>query len=72
LMMELAGSEVNQENVGLDKDDENKRILSASLFPTSPHCMINSVTCSIIDVSSCKENLVKSSTLNPRGKGNLS
>jgi hypothetical protein len=35
--MELAGNEVNHENVGPDRDEENKHILSASTFPTSPH-----------------------------------
>jgi hypothetical protein len=35
--MELASNEVNHENVGRDRGEENKRILSASTFPTSPH-----------------------------------
>jgi hypothetical protein len=38
---------------------------SASMFPASPHCRINQVICSIVDVSSCPGNLVKSDTLNP-------
>ena len=68
-MMELAGSEVNHENAGPDRDEENRRILSASTFPASPHWMINRVMCSIVDVSSCLENLVKSGTLNLGGNG---
>jgi hypothetical protein len=65
--MEFAGNEVNHENAGPDNDEENKCVLSASTFPTSPHWMINRVVCSIVDVSSCPENLVKSSTLNHGG-----
>jgi hypothetical protein len=65
--MELAGKEVNHENAGSDRDEENNRILSASTFPASPHCMMNRVICSIVDVSSCPENLVKSGTLNLGG-----
>jgi hypothetical protein len=68
-MMELAGSDVNHENVGPDRDEENNHILSASTFPTSPHWMMNRVMCSIVDVSSCPENLVKSGTLNLGGNG---
>jgi hypothetical protein len=67
--MELAGNEVNHENVGPDRDEENNLILSASKFPTFPHCMMNRVICSIVDVSSCPENLVKSGTLNHGGNG---
>jgi hypothetical protein len=66
--MELAGSDVNHENAGLDRDEENNHILSASTFPASPHWMINRVMCSIVDVSSCPENLVKSGTLYLGGK----
>jgi hypothetical protein len=62
--MELAGSEANHENVGHNRDEENNRILSASTFPASPHCMMNRVICSIVDVSSCPNNLMKSGTLN--------
>jgi hypothetical protein len=36
-MIELAGSDVNHENAGPDRDEENRRILSASTFPASPH-----------------------------------
>jgi hypothetical protein len=68
-MMELAGSEVNHENVGPERDEENNRILSVSTFLASPHCMMNRVICSIVDVSSCPKNLVKSGTLNLGGKG---
>jgi hypothetical protein len=68
-MMELAGNDVNHENAGPDRDEENKRILSASMFPVSPHWMINLVICYIVDVSSCPENLVKSGTLNLGGNG---
>jgi hypothetical protein len=57
--MELAGSEVNHENAGHDRDEENNCILNASTFPASPHFMIKRVICSIVDVSSCPENLVK-------------
>jgi hypothetical protein len=66
-MMELAGSEVNHENAGPDRDEENNRILSASTFPAFPHWMMNRVVCSIVDVSSCLENLAKSGTLNLGG-----
>jgi hypothetical protein len=67
--MELAGNVVNHENVGPDRDEEINRILSASTFPTSPHCMMNRVICSIVDVSSCLKNLVKSGTLSLGGNG---
>jgi hypothetical protein len=50
-MIELAGSDVNHENAGPDRDEENKRILSASTF-TSPHWIINRVICCIVNVSS--------------------
>jgi hypothetical protein len=53
-MMELDGNEVNHENAGPVRDDENSRILSASMFPTSPHCMMNRVIYSVVDESSCQ------------------
>jgi hypothetical protein len=65
--MEFAGNEVNHENAGPDSDEENKHFLCALTFPASPHWMINQVICSIVDVSSCPENLVKSGTLNLGG-----
>jgi hypothetical protein len=68
-MMELAGSDLNHENVGPKRDQGNNCILSASTFSASPHWMINRVMCSIVDVSSCPENLVKSGTLDLRGNG---
>jgi hypothetical protein len=68
-MIELTSSDVNYENASLDRDEENKRILSASMFPTYPHWMMNRVICSIVDVSSCPENLVKFGTLNLGGNG---
>jgi hypothetical protein len=66
-MMELDGCDVNHENADPDRDEENNLILSASTFHTSPHWMMNRVMCSIVDVSSCPENLVKFGTLNLRG-----
>jgi hypothetical protein len=51
-MIELANNDVNYENVVPKRDEENNRILSASTFPTSPHCMTNRVILSIVDVSS--------------------
>jgi hypothetical protein len=60
---------VNHENAGPDSDEENRRILSATTFSASPHWMINRVICSIVDVSSCPENLMKSGTLNLGGNG---
>jgi hypothetical protein len=63
-MIELPGTEVNYEDAGPDRDEENKRILSASTFPASPHWMMNRVICSIVDVSPGLDNLVKSGTLN--------
>jgi hypothetical protein len=66
-MIELASNEVNHKNVGPERDEENNRILSASTFPASPHCMMNRVMCSIVDVSSCPENLVNYNTLNLGG-----
>jgi hypothetical protein len=67
-MMELAGSNVNHENISPGRDEENNHILSASTFLASPHwTMMNRVMCSIVDVSSCLENLVKSGTLNLGG-----
>jgi hypothetical protein len=65
--MEFAGNEVNHEKVGPDRDEENRRTLSALTFPSSPHWMINRVMCSIVDVSSCLENSVKSGTLSLGG-----
>jgi hypothetical protein len=41
LMIELAGNEVNHENAGPERDEENNYILNASTFPASPHCMMN-------------------------------
>jgi hypothetical protein len=67
--MELAGNELNHTNVGPEKDEENNCILTASAFLASPHCMMNQMICSIVDVSSHPENLVKSGTLNLRGNG---
>jgi hypothetical protein len=67
--MELVGNEVNHENTGSDRDEENNCILSASMFSASPNWMMNQVICSIVDVSSCPENLVKSGTLNLGGNG---
>jgi hypothetical protein len=60
--MELADNKVNHENAGPDRDEEKKCILSASIFLASPHWMMNQVMCSIVDVSSCLEYLVKSGT----------
>jgi hypothetical protein len=68
-MIELAGSDVNHENVGPYRDEENRCILSASTFPTSSHWIMNRVICSIVDVSSYQENLAKSGTLNLGGNG---
>jgi hypothetical protein len=48
-------------------DEENNRILSASTFAASQHWMMNRVMCTIVDVSSCLENLVKSGSLNLEG-----
>jgi hypothetical protein len=67
--MELAGNEVNHENVGPERDEGNNIILSASTFPASPHCMMNQVICSVVDVSSCPENFAKFGTLNLGWKG---
>jgi hypothetical protein len=67
--MEFAVNEVNHENAGPDCDEENSRILGASTFPASPHSMIYRVICSIVDVSSCSQNLVKFGTLNLGGNG---
>jgi hypothetical protein len=39
--MELPGNEVNHEIVGPDRDEEKKRIMGASMFPASPHWMMN-------------------------------
>jgi hypothetical protein len=55
--MEFAGSDVNHENVGPYRDEENKRILSASTFLASPHWMISRVMCSTVDVSSLQVGL---------------
>jgi hypothetical protein len=66
--MELVGSEVNHENAGPKRDEDNNFILSLSIFSASPHCTMNLVLCSILDVSSCVDNLVKSGTLNFGGQ----
>jgi hypothetical protein len=68
-MIEFAGNDVNHENGSPDRDDENRHILSASTFPASTYWIINQVMCSIVDVSSCLENMVKSGTLNLGGNG---
>jgi hypothetical protein len=68
-MMELAVNEVNYENASPDRDEDYNCVLTASIFPASPHLMMNRVMCSIVDVSSFLENLVKSGTLNLGGKG---
>jgi len=62
-MIEFGGNEINQVNADPDKDDENNRTLDSSLLVASPHWMIKRLTCSIVDVSSYPENLVKSGTL---------
>ena len=67
--MEFGGNEINQVNADRDKDDENKRTLNSSLLAASPHSKMNRLTCSIVHVSSCPENLVKSSTLYQFGSG---
>jgi len=54
---------MNQVKDDLDNDDENRQTLNSSLLAASPHRMINRLTCYMVDVSSCPENLVKSSTL---------
>jgi len=56
-MTEFGGSEINQVKADPDKDDENKRTLNSSLLAASPHWMMNLLTCSIVDVSSCPEKL---------------
>jgi hypothetical protein len=68
-MIELTRNDVNHENDGPDRDEEKKYILSASTFPSSPHWIMIRVICSIVDVSSCLENLVKSGTINIGGNG---
>ena len=60
---------MNQVKANPDKDDENKRTLNSSQLAASPHWMMNLLTCSIVDVSSCPENLVKSGTLYRFGNG---
>jgi len=69
VITEFGGSEINQVKADLDKDDENKRTLNSSLLAASPHWMMKLLTCSIVDVSSCLENLVKSGTLYRFGSG---
>ena len=60
---------MNQVNADLDKDDENKRTLNSSRLAASPHWMMNQLTCSMFDVSSCPDNLVKFGTLYRFGSG---
>jgi len=69
VITELRGNEINQVKADRDKDDENKRTLNSSLLAASPHWMMNLLTCSIVDVSSCLEKLVKSGTLYRFGSG---
>ena len=69
MITELGGDEINQVKADPDKDDENKRTLNSSLLAASPHWMMNLLTCSIVDVSSCPENLVKYGTLYQFGSG---
>jgi len=61
---------MNQVKADPDKDDdENKRTLNSSLLAASPHWMMNLLTCSMVDVSSCPENMVKFGTLYRFGSG---
>ena len=69
MITELGGNEINQVKADPDKDDENRRTLNSSLLAASPHWMMNLLTCSIVDVSSYRENLVKSGTLYRFGSG---
>jgi hypothetical protein len=41
LIIEFAGNEVNHKNAGPNRDEENRRILSALMFPASPHLIMN-------------------------------
>jgi len=66
---EFGGSEINQVKADPDKKDVNKRTLNSSLLAASSHWMMNLLTCYIVDVSSCPENLVKSGTLYRFGSG---
>ena len=65
----LGGNDMNQVKADPDKDDENKRTLNSSLLAASPHWMMNMLTCSMVDVSSCLENLVKLGTFYRFGSG---
>jgi len=69
VITEFGGNEINQVKADPDKDDENRRTLNSSLLAASPHWMINMLTCSMVVVSSCPENLVKSGTLYQFGCG---
>jgi len=59
VITELGGNDINEVKADPDKDDENRRTLNSA----SPHWMMNLLTCSIVDVSSYPEKLVKSGTL---------
>ena len=69
IITKFGGNEMNHVKADPDKDDENKQTLNSSLLAASPHWMMNRLTCSILDVSSCLENLVKSGTLYRFGSG---
>jgi hypothetical protein len=60
---------MNHVNADPDKDDENNQTLNSSLLAASPHKIMKQLTCSIVDVSSCPENLVISGTLYRFGRG---
>jgi len=66
---EFGGNKMNQVKADPYRDDENKRTLNLSLIAASPHWMVKLLTCSMVHVSSCLENLVKSSTLYRFGSG---
>ena len=67
--MEFAGRVVNKAKADPDKDKENNQTLSASWLAASPNCRRNLLTCSIIETSSCPENLVKSGIFYLCGRG---
>lgn len=56
--MEFAGNDVNHAKADPDKDRENIRTFNASFDAASPHCMINLLMCSMVEVSSYPKNLV--------------
>src|SRR5579859_3179489 len=62
--IEFAGNEEYQLNAEPESVREKSRTRNSSDVPAIPSCAIYRLMCSIVEVPSCPENLVKSGNLN--------